>query len=105
MGLQEPVNNEESIVKFCKETGLPVALDETINSVRKNSLEALQKYIHSGVAAVVSILSLKLNLFMLHIDFSKFYEFMSGLRLSNRALLEVLKTLHLLHDGLSSRER
>ncbi|KAH6797875.1 2-oxoglutarate decarboxylase/hydro-lyase/magnesium ion-binding protein [Perilla frutescens var. hirtella] len=51
--IEEPVNNEDDIVKFCEETGLPVALDETINSVRENPLQFLQKYSHSGVAAVV----------------------------------------------------
>lgn len=54
MGFQEPVNNEDDIVKFCEETGLPVALDETINSLRENPLQFLQKYSDSGVAAVVS---------------------------------------------------
>lgn len=54
MGLQEPVDNEDDIVKFCEQTGLPVALDETINSVTENPLHVLQKYSHSGVAAVVS---------------------------------------------------
>lgn len=51
---QEPVKYEDDIVKFCEETGLPVALDETINSHRENPLQFLQKYSHSGVAAVVS---------------------------------------------------
>ncbi|KAL2234920.1 UNVERIFIED_CONTAM: Protein PHYLLO, chloroplastic [Sesamum indicum] len=52
--IKEPVNNEEDIVKFCEETGLAVALDETINSIRENHLQVLQKYNHSGVAAVGS---------------------------------------------------
>ncbi|KAK4430131.1 protein PHYLLO, chloroplastic [Sesamum alatum] len=51
--IEEPVNNEEDIVKFCEETGLAVALDETINSIRENHLQVLQKYNHSGIAAVV----------------------------------------------------
>lgn len=51
---QEPADNEDDIVKFCEETGLPVALDETINSVRGNLLRVLQKHSHSGIAAVVS---------------------------------------------------
>lgn len=51
--IEEPVKDEEDIIKFCEETGLPVALDETINCVRENPYEALQKYTHSGVVAVV----------------------------------------------------
>ncbi|KAK4410396.1 protein PHYLLO, chloroplastic [Sesamum angolense] len=51
--IEEPVNNDEDIVKFCEETGLAVALDETINSIRENHLQVLQKFNHSGVAAVV----------------------------------------------------
>ncbi|XP_073287012.1 protein PHYLLO, chloroplastic isoform X2 [Primulina huaijiensis] len=51
--IEEPVNNEEDIIKFCDETGMPVALDESINYTRENPLNFLQKYIHPGVAAVV----------------------------------------------------
>ncbi|KAL6529268.1 hypothetical protein OROGR_014891 [Orobanche gracilis] len=51
--IEEPVDNEDDIVKFCEETGLPVALDETINSIGDNHLEALQKFSHSGIVAVV----------------------------------------------------
>lgn len=51
---QEPVNNEEDIIRFCDETGMPAALDESINYIRENPLYFLQKYIHPGVAAVVS---------------------------------------------------
>lgn len=54
MGFQEPINNEDDIVKFCEETDLAVALDETINCIKENPLQVLQKYNHSGVAAVVS---------------------------------------------------
>lgn len=57
---QEPVQDEKEIVKFCEQTGLPVALDETIGNIRDNTLERLAKFTHPGVAAVVSgsILSL-----------------------------------------------
>lgn len=51
---QEPVQDEEEIVKFCEQTGLPVALDETIGNIRDNTLERLAKFTHPGVAAVVS---------------------------------------------------
>ncbi|KAK6114749.1 hypothetical protein DH2020_007018 [Rehmannia glutinosa] len=51
--IEEPVNNEDDIVKFCEETGVPVALDETINCIKENPLEVLQKYNHSGIVALV----------------------------------------------------
>ncbi|KAE9461606.1 hypothetical protein C3L33_06488, partial [Rhododendron williamsianum] len=50
----EPLQDEEEIVKFCEQTGLPVALDETIGNIRDNTLERLAKFTHPGVAAVVS---------------------------------------------------
>ncbi|CAL5329236.1 unnamed protein product [Camellia sinensis] len=50
--LQEPVQDEEDIIKFCEETGLPVALDETIENVQENSLGMLAKFTHSGVVVV-----------------------------------------------------
>ncbi|GER31893.1 2-succinyl-5-enolpyruvyl-6-hydroxy-3-cyclohexene-1-carboxylate synthase [Striga asiatica] len=51
--IEEPVNDENDIVKFCEETGVPVALDETINSIGENPLEVLGKYSHSGITSVV----------------------------------------------------
>ncbi|KAL8518400.1 hypothetical protein ACS0TY_009692 [Phlomoides rotata] len=51
--IEEPIDNEDDIVRFCEETGIPVALDETINCTIENPLKVLQKYSHSGVAAVV----------------------------------------------------
>ncbi|KAG5532630.1 hypothetical protein RHGRI_027056 [Rhododendron griersonianum] len=51
--IEEPVQDEEEIVKFCEQTGLPVALDETIGNIRDNTLERLAKFAHPGVAAVV----------------------------------------------------
>ncbi|XP_049363348.1 protein PHYLLO, chloroplastic isoform X2 [Solanum verrucosum] len=51
--IEEPVNNEDDIIKFCEETGLPVALDETINSIRKNHLKVLAKYNHPMIVAFV----------------------------------------------------
>ncbi|CAI9096378.1 OLC1v1032508C2 [Oldenlandia corymbosa var. corymbosa] len=50
--IEEPVRDEDAILKFCEETGLPVALDETINT-RADPVEVLKKYTHSGVVAVV----------------------------------------------------
>ncbi|KAF7132517.1 hypothetical protein RHSIM_Rhsim09G0118400 [Rhododendron simsii] len=51
--IEEPVQDEEEIVKFCEQTGLPVALDETIGNIRDNTIERLAKFTHPGVAAVV----------------------------------------------------
>ncbi|CAL5421440.1 unnamed protein product [Camellia sinensis] len=51
--IEEPVQDEEDIIKFCEETGLPVALDETIENIQENPLEMLAKFTHSGVVAVV----------------------------------------------------
>lgn len=51
--VEEPVNNVGDLIKFCIETGLPVALDETIDNIHENHLEMLNEYTHPGVAAVV----------------------------------------------------
>lgn len=51
--IEEPVNDEDDIIKFCEETGLPVALDETINSIRKNHLKVLAKHTHPMIVAFV----------------------------------------------------
>ncbi|XP_071926844.1 protein PHYLLO, chloroplastic-like isoform X2 [Coffea arabica] len=51
--IEEPVKDEDDIVKFCEETNLPVALDETVNNTRANPLEVINNYTHSGIVAVV----------------------------------------------------
>ncbi|KAM1497856.1 hypothetical protein ACFX10_020778 [Malus domestica] len=51
--IEEPVQNEGDIVKFCEESGLPVALDETIDSIREHPLDKLMKYTHPGIVAIV----------------------------------------------------
>lgn len=51
---QEPVQNEEDIIKYCEESGLPVALDETIDKFQKDPLNMLEKYAHPGIVAIVS---------------------------------------------------
>ncbi|KAL6961689.1 hypothetical protein U1Q18_002488 [Sarracenia purpurea var. burkii] len=51
--IEEPVRDEDDIIKFSEQTGLPVALDETIGNILENPLEGLAKFTHSGVAAVV----------------------------------------------------
>lgn len=51
---QEPVQDENDIIRFCEESGLPVALDETIDNLQENAVEKLAKYAHPGIVAVVS---------------------------------------------------
>ncbi|KAL9420500.1 hypothetical protein AB3S75_038135 [Citrus x aurantiifolia] len=51
--IEEPVQNEEDIIKYCEESGLPVALDETIDKFQKDPLNMLEKYAHPGIVAIV----------------------------------------------------
>ncbi|KAM7271199.1 hypothetical protein ACFE04_030413 [Oxalis oulophora] len=51
--IEEPVQNEDDIIKYCEESGLPVALDETIDRIGKDQLQFLAKYTHPGIVAVV----------------------------------------------------
>lgn len=51
--IEEPVNDEDDIIKFCEESGLPVALDETIDNLQENPLQKLARFTHNGIVAVV----------------------------------------------------
>ncbi|XP_062111267.1 protein PHYLLO, chloroplastic isoform X2 [Humulus lupulus] len=51
--IEEPVQNEADIIKFCEESGLPVALDETLDCLQENSLNELMKYTHPGIVAII----------------------------------------------------
>ncbi|KAK1425534.1 hypothetical protein QVD17_20887 [Tagetes erecta] len=51
--IEEPVNDENDIIKFCEESGLPVALDETIDNLQENPLKTLARFKHNGIVAVV----------------------------------------------------
>ncbi|CAM8957088.1 unnamed protein product [Rhodiola kirilowii] len=51
--LEEPVQFDGDILRFCEETGLAVALDETLNSIQGNHIDYLAKFNHPGIAAVV----------------------------------------------------
>ncbi|XP_048134972.1 protein PHYLLO, chloroplastic isoform X2 [Rhodamnia argentea] len=51
--IEEPVRDERDIVKFCEESGLSVALDETIDHCRQDPLKMLADYVHPGIVAVV----------------------------------------------------
>lgn len=57
---QEPVQDEDDILRYCDESGLPVALDETIDNCRENPLNMLSKYSHSRIVALVSDIKLSL---------------------------------------------
>lgn len=51
--IEEPVNSDDDIVRFCEESGLPVALDETIDNIQGDPLSTLAKFKHPGIVAVV----------------------------------------------------
>lgn len=51
--LEEPVENPKDLLRFCKETGLPVALDESLDKNVQNVIQSLGMFTHAGVAAVV----------------------------------------------------
>ncbi|EXB44934.1 hypothetical protein L484_026522 [Morus notabilis] len=51
--IEEPVKDEGDIIKFFEESGLPVALDETIDCIQENPLNILMKYTHPGIVAIV----------------------------------------------------
>lgn len=40
-------------MRFCEETGLPVALDETIDNIQGNISDSLARFTHPGVVALV----------------------------------------------------
>ncbi|KAK9162430.1 hypothetical protein Syun_003332 [Stephania yunnanensis] len=51
--IEEPVQLEDDIIRFCNETGLPVALDETLNHIHGNPLNILKTFAHMGIVALV----------------------------------------------------
>ncbi|KAJ0242827.1 2-oxoglutarate decarboxylase/hydro-lyase/magnesium ion-binding protein [Hirschfeldia incana] len=51
--IEEPVQNKDDLIRFCEESGLPVALDETLDDIKECPLRMLAKYTHPGVVAVV----------------------------------------------------
>ncbi|XWS64136.1 hypothetical protein CRYUN_Cryun06bG0160800 [Craigia yunnanensis] len=58
--IEEPVQDEDDIVRYCEESGLPVVLDETINNCPENPLNMLVKYSHRRIVALVSDIKLSL---------------------------------------------
>lgn len=73
---QEPVQNKDDLIRFHEESGLPVALDETLDDFEECPLRMLTKYAHPGIVAVVS-------------PWSFFYIIYMSLRLSKHILFLV----------------
>ncbi|KAL2645330.1 hypothetical protein R1flu_012917 [Riccia fluitans] len=51
--LEEPVHNLQDLLQFCKETAIPVALDESLDENHHDVESLLQPYAIEGVVAVV----------------------------------------------------
>ncbi|KAF8653016.1 hypothetical protein HU200_062451 [Digitaria exilis] len=51
--IEEPVSSVTDLIKFCDKTGLPVALDETIDNLKGNIIAKLQQFVHPGIVALV----------------------------------------------------
>ncbi|KAK1292718.1 hypothetical protein QJS10_CPB17g00378 [Acorus calamus] len=51
--VEEPVRREDDIIRFCEETGLPAALDETIDNIEGDPLDKLQHFVHPRIVALV----------------------------------------------------
>jgi hypothetical protein len=52
--LQEPVSSANDLIKFCEKSGLPVALDETIDNLKGDVIPKLHQFVHPGIVALVS---------------------------------------------------
>ncbi|KAJ0986775.1 hypothetical protein J5N97_005131 [Dioscorea zingiberensis] len=51
--IEEPVCLESDIIRFCEETGIPVALDETVDNIKGDLFIQLERFVHSGIVAIV----------------------------------------------------
>ncbi|KAI5434977.1 hypothetical protein KIW84_021707 [Lathyrus oleraceus] len=51
--IEEPVQDEDDILKFYEESGLPVALDKTVDKIQESPLKKLLKVTHPGIVVVV----------------------------------------------------
>ncbi|KAK1292325.1 hypothetical protein QJS10_CPB17g00384 [Acorus calamus] len=51
--VEEPVRREDDIIRFCQETSLPAALDETIDNIEGDPLDKLQHFVHPRIVALV----------------------------------------------------
>uniref|UniRef100_A0A0A9CFW5 Mandelate racemase/muconate lactonizing enzyme C-terminal domain-containing protein n=1 Tax=Arundo donax TaxID=35708 RepID=A0A0A9CFW5_ARUDO len=51
--IEEPVNSVNDLIKFCEKSGLPVALDETIDNLKGDVIPKLHQFVHPGIVALV----------------------------------------------------
>lgn len=51
--IEEPVNSANDLIKFCEKSGLPVALDETIDNIKGDVIPKLHQFLHPGIVALV----------------------------------------------------
>ena len=51
---QEPVSSVDHLIKYCENSGLPVALDESIDNLKGDPVDKLHQFVHPGIVAVVS---------------------------------------------------
>nr|XP_015626292.1 protein PHYLLO, chloroplastic isoform X4 [Oryza sativa Japonica Group] len=51
--IEEPVDSVNDIIKFCENSGLPVALDETIDNLTGDVIPKLHQFSHPGIVALV----------------------------------------------------
>ncbi|KAK3154480.1 hypothetical protein QOZ80_2BG0191010 [Eleusine coracana subsp. coracana] len=51
--IEEPVNSANDLIKFCERSGLPVALDETIDNLKGDVIPKLHQFVHPGIVALV----------------------------------------------------
>ncbi|KAL6634634.1 hypothetical protein ACP70R_027305 [Stipagrostis hirtigluma subsp. patula] len=51
--IEEPVSSTDDLIKFCEMSGLPVALDETIDNLKGNVITKLHQFVHPGIVALV----------------------------------------------------
>jgi hypothetical protein len=48
------VSSVDDLIKYCENSGLPVALDENIDNLKEYSIDKLHQFVHPGIVAVVS---------------------------------------------------
>ncbi|KAM3241842.1 hypothetical protein ACQJBY_054524 [Aegilops geniculata] len=51
--IEEPVSSVHDLIKFCENSGLPVALDESIDNLKGGPIQKLHQFVHPGIVAVV----------------------------------------------------
>lgn len=54
--IEEPVCSEDDIIRFCEETGLPVALDETVDHIGDDLFHKLKGFRHPGIVAINKVI-------------------------------------------------